>query len=103
MRRNAESLLVLAGIDAGRRLRDAMPLSDVVRTASSEIEQYDRVELDLQADPHMHGFNALAPPTCSPSCSRTRRFLRAGDAASSPRRRSALGACGSPSPTSAWA
>ncbi len=59
MRRNAESLLVLAGIDSGRRLRDALPLSDVVRTASSEIEQYDRVELDLQADPHMLGFNAL--------------------------------------------
>lgn len=59
MRRNAESLLVLAGIDSGRRLRDALPLSDVVRTASSEIEQYDRVQLDLQADPHMLGFNAL--------------------------------------------
>ena len=59
MRRNAESLLVLAGIDSGRRLRDAMPLSDVIRTASSEIEQYDRVELDLQTDPHMLGFNAL--------------------------------------------
>ena len=59
MRRNAESLLVLAGIDTGRRLRDSMPLSDVVRTASSEIEQYDRIELDLQVDPHMHGFNAL--------------------------------------------
>jgi hypothetical protein len=39
MRRNAESLLVLAGIDSGRRLREAMPLSDVIRTASSEIEQ----------------------------------------------------------------
>src|SRR6478735_5593908 len=59
MRRNAESLLVLAGIDSGRRLREAMPLSDVVRTASSEIEQYDRVQLDLDADPLMHGFNAL--------------------------------------------
>ncbi|WP_026075277.1 sensor histidine kinase [Cellulomonas massiliensis] len=59
MRRNAESLLVLAGIDSGRRLRDAMPLSDVIRTASSEIEQYDRVELDLHVDPHMLGFNAL--------------------------------------------
>ncbi|RHA43728.1 sensor histidine kinase, partial [Cellulomonas rhizosphaerae] len=59
MRRNAESLLVLAGIDSGRRLRDAMPLSDVIRTASSEIEQYDRIELDLQVDPHMLGFNAL--------------------------------------------
>ncbi|MBO0919912.1 HAMP domain-containing protein [Cellulomonas sp. zg-ZUI222] len=60
MRRNAESLLVLAGIDSGRRLRDAMPLSDVIRTASSEIEQYDRVQLDLQVDPHMLGFNALS-------------------------------------------
>lgn len=60
MRRNAESLLVLAGIDSGRRLREAMPLSDVVRTASSEIEQYDRVQLELRADPLMHGFNALS-------------------------------------------
>lgn len=60
MRRNAESLLVLAGIDSGRRLREAMPLSDVVRTASSEIEQYDRVQLELGVDPLMHGFNALA-------------------------------------------
>jgi signal transduction histidine kinase len=59
MRRNAESLLVLAGIDTGRRVRDAMPLSDVVRTASSEIEQYDRIELELAVDPQMHGFNAL--------------------------------------------
>ncbi|PVU82809.1 hypothetical protein DDP54_07080 [Cellulomonas sp. WB94] len=59
MRRNAESLLVLAGIDSGRRVRDAMPLSDVVRTASSEIEQYDRIELELAVDPQMHGFNAL--------------------------------------------
>lgn len=60
MRRNAESLLVLAGIDSGRRVRDAMPLSDVIRTASSEIEQYDRVELDLTVDPQMLGFNALS-------------------------------------------
>jgi anti-sigma regulatory factor (Ser/Thr protein kinase) len=59
MRRNAESLLVLAGIDTGRRVRDAMPLSDVIRTASSEIEQYDRIELELAVDPQMHGFNAL--------------------------------------------
>ncbi|OZB49162.1 MAG: hypothetical protein B7X40_05715, partial [Cellulomonas sp. 14-74-6] len=59
MRRNAESLLVLAGIDSGRRLRDSLPLSDVIRTASSEIEQYDRVELELTADPAMLGFNAL--------------------------------------------
>ncbi|MFI2104130.1 ATP-binding protein [Isoptericola sp. NPDC019693] len=60
MRRNAESLLVLAGIDSGRRVRNPMPVSDVVRTASSEIELYDRVRLDLGVDPHMLGHNALS-------------------------------------------
>ena len=35
MRRNAESLLVLAGIESGRRVRDPMSLSDVIRTAAS--------------------------------------------------------------------
>jgi signal transduction histidine kinase len=60
MRRNAESLIVLAGIDAGRRLRRPMPLSDVIRTAVSEIERYDRVDLALQADPPMVGHVALS-------------------------------------------
>ncbi|MDE0572020.1 ATP-binding protein [Demequina sp. B12] len=59
MRRNSESLLVLAGIDTGRRLRRPMPLSDVVRTASSEIELYERVELELHEDPAMLGHAAL--------------------------------------------
>ncbi|MFP5334917.1 MAG: nitrate- and nitrite sensing domain-containing protein [Actinomycetes bacterium] len=59
MRRNAESLLVLAGIDTGRRLRRPMPLSDVVRTATSEIEHYERVDLVLQTDPPMVGHVAL--------------------------------------------
>ncbi|BDZ42357.1 hypothetical protein GCM10025865_16560 [Paraoerskovia sediminicola] len=59
MRRNAESLLVLAGIDSGRRIRQPMPASDVIRTASSEIELYDRVRLHLAVDPHMLGHNAL--------------------------------------------
>jgi signal transduction histidine kinase len=59
MRRNAESLLVLAGIDAGRKGRAPMPLSDVIRTASSEIELYDRVHLDLPVDPLMLGHHAL--------------------------------------------
>ena len=59
MRRNAESLLVLAGIDSGRRVRQPMPVSDVVRTASSEIELYDRVRLNLDVDPLMLGHNAL--------------------------------------------
>ncbi|GEM_PF-312290 len=59
MRRNSESLLVLAGIDSGRRVRRPMAMSDVIRTASSEIEQYDRVQLNLQTDPMMLGHNAL--------------------------------------------
>ena len=60
MRRNAESLLVLAGIDSGRRVRQPMPTSDVIRTASSEIEMYDRVRLILPVDPLMLGHNALS-------------------------------------------
>ena len=59
MRRNAESLLVLAGIDTGRRLREALPTSDVIRTASSEIEHYERIQLDLPVDPLMLGHTAL--------------------------------------------
>ena len=60
MRRNAESLLVLAGIDSGRRIRGQMALSNVIRTASSEIEHYERVQLALPIDPSMRGHNALA-------------------------------------------
>ncbi len=59
MRRNAESLLVLAGIDTGRRLRRPMPLSDVIRTASSEIEHYERIDLALRVDPPVVGHVAL--------------------------------------------
>jgi signal transduction histidine kinase len=59
MRRNAESLLILAGIDTGRRLREALPTSDVIRTASSEIEHYERIQLDLPVDPMMLGHTAL--------------------------------------------
>ncbi len=59
MRRNAESLIVLAGIDSGRRVRHAMPLSDVVRTAISEIEKYERVDMALRADPPVVGHVAL--------------------------------------------
>ncbi len=59
MRRNAESLLVLAGIDSGRRLRAPMPLSDVVRTAVSEIEHYDRVRTRVGVDPPVVSHLAL--------------------------------------------
>lgn len=59
MRRNAESLLVLAGIDGSRRLRRPMALTDVIRTAASEIEQFERVDLATQIDPPVSGRFAL--------------------------------------------
>lgn len=43
MRRNAESLLVLADRPAARKRRPPASLDDVVRAAASEIEQYQRV------------------------------------------------------------
>jgi len=45
MRRNSENLLVLAGEDAGRRWGRPIPLVDVLRAATSEVEQYHRVQL----------------------------------------------------------
>jgi signal transduction histidine kinase len=48
MRRNSENLLMLAGHEAPRRWADPVPLVDVLRAAASEIEQYERVELDIQ-------------------------------------------------------
>lgn len=60
MRRNAESLLVLADAEPSRRVRSPMPLSDVLRTASSQIEHYDRVVLDLADDPTVLGHHVLS-------------------------------------------
>jgi signal transduction histidine kinase len=48
MRRNSENLLVLAGHDVSRRWNQPVPLVDVVRAALSEIEQYERVTLNVQ-------------------------------------------------------
>jgi signal transduction histidine kinase/outer membrane murein-binding lipoprotein Lpp len=48
MRRNSENLLVLAGHDASRRWSQPVPLVDVLRAAISEIEQYERVVLNVQ-------------------------------------------------------
>jgi signal transduction histidine kinase len=45
MRRNAESLLVLAGSEQTRRWSEPVAVVDVVRSAASEIEDYDRVDL----------------------------------------------------------
>jgi signal transduction histidine kinase len=45
MRRNAESLLVLAGIEPPRQWAAPVPLVDVVRAAVGEVEDYQRVSL----------------------------------------------------------
>ena len=49
MRRNSENLLLLAGHESPRKWSEPVPLADVVRAASSEIEQYNRVRLNIPA------------------------------------------------------
>lgn len=46
MRRNAESLLVLAGVEPPRRWRKPVRLHDVVRGAMAEIEDFRRVQVE---------------------------------------------------------
>ena len=48
MRRNSENLLVLAGHEESRRWNQPVALVDVLRAALSEIEQYERVSLNVQ-------------------------------------------------------
>ena len=48
MRRNSENLLVLAGTRSPRRWNQPLALVDVLRAALSEIEQYERVTLNVQ-------------------------------------------------------
>jgi len=48
MRRNSENLLVLAGHEVSRRWTQSVGLVDVLRAAVSEIEQYERVTLNVQ-------------------------------------------------------
>lgn len=55
MRRNGENLLVLAGEEPGRRWNQPVPLIDVLRAASSEVESYERIELAGVPDSEIHG------------------------------------------------
>ncbi|MFJ4469360.1 nitrate- and nitrite sensing domain-containing protein [Streptomyces sp. NPDC089424] len=55
MRRNGENLLVLAGEEPGRRWDQPVPLVDVVRAASSEVEQYERIEISGVPEAEIHG------------------------------------------------
>src|SRR5436190_8953303 len=59
MRRSSENLLVLAGQEAPRRWAEPVSLADVARAAVSEIEQYDRVVLNIQPGIGVTG-NAVA-------------------------------------------
>ncbi|WP_406013092.1 nitrate- and nitrite sensing domain-containing protein [Streptomyces sp. NBC_00984] len=55
MRRNGENLLVLAGEEPGSRWNQPVPLVDVLRAASSEVESYERIELSGVPETEIHG------------------------------------------------
>ncbi len=55
MRRNAESLLILAGSESGPRRSRSIDVVDVVRAALSEVEEYERVEIGTMADAVLQG------------------------------------------------
>ena len=56
MRRNDENLLVLAGAEGGRRRSEPVPILDVLRAASAEVEHYARVRLETPG-----GFELAGP------------------------------------------
>ncbi|GII80547.1 hypothetical protein Sru01_55290 [Sphaerisporangium rufum] len=49
MRRNSENLLVLAGQEPARRWSQPVPLLDVTRASLSEVENYERVAMNVPA------------------------------------------------------
>ncbi|OEU85834.1 ATPase [Streptomyces abyssalis] len=55
MRRNGENLLVLAGEEPGRSWNEPVPLVDILRAASSEVEHYERIELSGVPESDIHG------------------------------------------------
>ncbi len=55
MRRNAESLLILAGSESGPRRSKPIDVVDVVRAALSEVEEYERVDLGTMAAAILQG------------------------------------------------
>ncbi|GGP47180.1 ATPase [Streptomyces variabilis] len=55
MRRHAESLIILSGAAPGRAWRKPVPLTDVVRAAVSEVEDYARVEVRQLAEASVAG------------------------------------------------
>lgn len=59
MRRNAESLLVLAGVESTRKRGRPVPLADVVRAAVSEVEDYARIDVSTFEEVDLAGGAAV--------------------------------------------
>ncbi|WP_343243868.1 nitrate- and nitrite sensing domain-containing protein [Streptomyces sp. SID13726] len=55
VRRNGENLLVLGGETPAQQWDQPLPLVDVIRAASSEVEQYERVEPSGVPEAEIHG------------------------------------------------
>ena len=55
MRRNAESLLILAGSETPRRRRTPAPVTEVVRAAMSAVEEFERVRIGHLLDATVAG------------------------------------------------
>ena len=73
MRRNAESLLVLAGIDSTRRLRSrAAALGRHPHRGRRDRGLRPDRPVDVRGRRRLRPSRARPSPTCSPSCSRTR-------------------------------
>ncbi|MFG1707624.1 nitrate- and nitrite sensing domain-containing protein [Nonomuraea sp. M3C6] len=49
MRRNSENLLVLAGQEAARKWSEPVPLVDIARASLSEVENYERVQIQISS------------------------------------------------------
>jgi signal transduction histidine kinase len=58
MRRNNENLMVLSGMDVGRRTSEPMLLVDVLRAAVSEVEQYQRAVVRSAPQARIVGYAA---------------------------------------------
>jgi PAS domain S-box-containing protein len=55
MRRNAENLIVLSGVEQHRRLSEPVPLRDVVEAALAELKEYSRVQVAPMDDLRLSG------------------------------------------------
>ncbi|SES10861.1 Signal transduction histidine kinase [Lentzea xinjiangensis] len=58
MRRNNENLMVLSGGEVARRFHKPIPLTDVLRAAAAEIEQYQRVMVHTAPNAEVVGYVA---------------------------------------------